>query len=49
MSIQGFWSQGFSFILYPSFSLGGLAFNLCITNQSGVIISGVSEESSVVG
>lgn len=49
MSIQGFWSQGFSFILYPSFSLSSLAFNLCITNQSGVILPGGSEESSVGG
>lgn len=46
-AIQGFWSQGFSFILDPSFSPSSLAFNLCITNQSGVIFTGGSEESNV--
>ena len=35
-----------SFVLYPSFWLNSLAFNLCITNQSGVIFTGRSRESS---
>lgn len=38
-----------SFVLYPSFSLNSLAFNLWITNQSGVIFTGRSRESSAGG
>lgn len=38
-----------SFVLYPSFSLNSLAFNLCTTNQSGVIFTGRSRESSAGG